>query len=178
MDFRPSLFVHGRNMEWCEKVSGSILSSIYSQTLAVSPAINDLMDLCPNIWCKNSKAIFFLDSNFFVFEICFIYPQNACFLCALCGKVTTFLSLSPKYTVQNTLWNKQVCPKLINVIMENYLLHRSGDKITLWNVTIKVSPLLSHIFIHTCTFCFAMTWCTSATSICLFVSSNKPGIKS
>ena len=32
-----------------QKGSGSILSSTYSQTLAVSPAINDLVDLCPNL---------------------------------------------------------------------------------------------------------------------------------
>ena len=164
-------------MEWCEKGSGSILGSISSQTLAVSPAINDLMDLWPNICCKDAKTIFFLASNFFVFDICFIYPQNACFLCLLCGKVTTFFSLYPNYTVQNPLWNKQVCTKFISVIMENHLSHRSGDKSTLCNVAIKVSPLLSHIFIRTCTFCFTVTWCPSATSICLFLSSNEPVIK-
>ena len=76
----------------------SILSSISSQTLAVSPAINYIVDLWPNLWCNNSKAIFFLGANFFVFGICFISPQNACFWCALCGKVTAFLSLSPNYT--------------------------------------------------------------------------------
>ena len=32
-----------------KKGSGSILSSTSSQTLAVSPAINDLVDLCPNL---------------------------------------------------------------------------------------------------------------------------------
>ena len=32
-----------------QKGSGSILSSISSHTLAVSPAINDLVDLCPNL---------------------------------------------------------------------------------------------------------------------------------
>ena len=32
-----------------KKGSGYILSSKSSQTLAVSPAINDLVDLCPNI---------------------------------------------------------------------------------------------------------------------------------
>ena len=31
-----------------QKGYGSILSSTYSQTLAVSTAINDLVDLCPN----------------------------------------------------------------------------------------------------------------------------------
>ena len=56
-------------------------------------------------------------------------------------------------------------------------MHRYGDKSTLWNVAIKVSPLLSHIFICTCSFCFAVTWCPSETSICLYVSYKKPGIK-
>ena len=32
-----------------QKGSGSIFSSASSQTLAVSPAINDLVDLCPNL---------------------------------------------------------------------------------------------------------------------------------
>ena len=32
-----------------QKGSGYILSYTYSQTLAVSPAINDLVDLCPNL---------------------------------------------------------------------------------------------------------------------------------
>ena len=42
----------------------------------------------------------------------------------------------------------------------------------------KGSPLLMHIFIRTCPFCFAVTWCPSADSICLSISSNDPGIKS
>ena len=32
-----------------QKGSGSILSSTSSQTLEVSPAINDLVDMCPNL---------------------------------------------------------------------------------------------------------------------------------
>ena len=43
-----------------QKGSGSIINSTYSQTLAVYPANNDLVDLCPNLLCSNSKAIFFL----------------------------------------------------------------------------------------------------------------------
>ena len=95
----------------------SKLSSISSQKLAVNPDINDLLDLFPNIWCNNSKATFFLCANFFVFDICFIFTKSSYFRCAICGKLTTFFSLSPKYTVQNTSWDKQVCPKFINVIM-------------------------------------------------------------
>ena len=56
-------------------------------------------------------------------------------------------------------------------------MHKSGAKSTLCNVAIKGSLLLLHIFICTCPFCFAVTWCPSATSICLSVSSNVPGIK-
>ena len=56
--------------------------------------------------------------------------------------------------------------------------HKSGAKSTLCNVAINVFPLLSHICICTWTFCFAVTWCPSATSMYLSVSSNDPGMKS
>ena len=154
-----------------------ILSSISHQILAVYPAINDMVDLCPNICCNNSKAICFLDGNLFVFENFFISPQNACFPSALCGKVTVF-SLCLQSTPYKTLFKKKLCTKCINVIMENNLLHKSGAKIMLYNVAIKVSLLSSHLLISTCPFCFSVTWCTSATSICLSVFYNKPGIKS
>ena len=42
----------------------------------------------------------------------------------------------------------------------------------------KVFLLSSHIFICTWPFCFAVTWCPSATSTYLSVSSNDPGMKS
>ena len=84
-----------------KKGSGSILSSISSQTLAVHPSNNDLVYLWPNLWCNNYREMFLLDGNFFVFDISLIYPQNACFRCALCGNVTAFFSLDPKYTVKN-----------------------------------------------------------------------------
>ena len=58
-----------------QKGSGSILISISSQTLAVPPSINYLVDLCPNIWYDNSKATFFLGANLFVFEI-FLFPPK------------------------------------------------------------------------------------------------------
>ena len=58
-----------------QKGYGSIMSSISSQILAVSPSTNDLVVLWPNIWCNNSKAIFFLDGNLFVFDISFISPN-------------------------------------------------------------------------------------------------------
>ena len=87
-----------------QKGSGSILSSTSSQTLAVSPANNELVDLCSNLWCKNSKAIFFLSSNLFFFDTFWIFPRNLCSLCAMCGNVTAFLFSTPKYTVQKHLW--------------------------------------------------------------------------
>ena len=155
-----------------KKGSGSILSPISSQSLEVSPANNDMVDLWPYLWCNNSKAILFLDVNLFVFDISFISPKNEYFLCALCGKVTKFLFLAPKSTMQNHFWNKQVCTEFINVKMENNLSHKSGAKSTLFNVEIKVSPLSLQIFISTWHFCFAVMWCLSATSICLSVSSN------
>ena len=40
------------------KGSGSILSSISFRSFEVSTAINDMIDLCPNLWCNNSTAIF------------------------------------------------------------------------------------------------------------------------
>ena len=119
----------------------------------------------------------FLGGNFFDFDICLISPQNACLRYVLCGKPTAFFSLSPKYTVQNPFWNKQACPKFINVILENNLSHISGAKSTVWNVAMKVSPLSSHIFIWICTFYFSVTWCPSATSIYLSLSYNDPRIK-
>ena len=48
---------------------------------------------------------------------------------------------------------------------------------TLCNFAMKGSPLSSHNFIHTWPFCFAVTWCPSATSIYLSVYSNEPVIK-
>ena len=100
-----------------QKRSGYILSSISSQSLAVSPYNNYMVDLWPNLWCNNSKEIFFLDGNFFVFDISFISPKNACFRCVICGNVTTFLSFAPNYTMQHPWWNKQVCPKFITLLI-------------------------------------------------------------
>ena len=83
-----------------QKESGSILSSISSRTLSVPQANNDMVDLWLNLWCNNSKAILFLDGNFFDIEIWFISPNYTCLLYALCVKVTTFFSLAPNYTAE------------------------------------------------------------------------------
>ena len=53
--------------------------------------------------------------------------------------------------MKNHLWNEQVFTDLINFMIEINLLHKPGAEITLCNVTIKVSLLLLHIFICTCT---------------------------
>ena len=89
-----------------QKGYGSILSSTSSQTLALFPANNDLVDMCPKLWCSNYKAIFFLAGNLFFFDFSMIFPINACLLCALCGNVTALLSFATKYTVQNPLWKR------------------------------------------------------------------------
>ena len=78
-----------------------------------------------------------------------IFPRNACFLCALCGKVTALFSFAPKYKVQNPLLKRQLCPGLINVMIENNLSHNSGAKIMLCNVAMKGFTLSLHICIRT-----------------------------
>ena len=55
-------------------------------------------------------------------------------------------------------------------MMENSLSHKSGASKTLYNVAIKVSLLLSNICMRTDPFCFAVTWCPSATSMNLYAS--------
>ena len=63
-------------------------------------------------------------------------------------------------------------------MIKNNLSHNSGAKSTLCNVAMKGSPLLSHIFIRTWPFCFAVTWCPYSTSVYLSVSYNESGMKS
>ena len=132
----------------CKKGSGSIFSFKSSLTLVVSPAKNDLVDFWPNLWCNNYTSMFFLAGNLFFFEISFIFPRKPCFLCELCGKVTALSPFAPKYTVQNPLWKKQVCPAFINILIENNLSNKSGAKSTLCNVAIKRYQLLLHTFLY------------------------------
>ena len=160
-----------------QKRSVSILSSTSSQTLALFPANNDLVDMFPNLWCSNSKAFLFPAGNLFFFDFSMIFPRKACYLCALCGSVTALFSSAPKYTVQNPLWKRQVCPEFINVIFENNQSRNSGSKSTLCNVAMNFFPLSSHIYIRTWPFCFAVTWCPSKTSMYLSISSNDPRMK-
>ena len=123
---------------------------------AVSPDINELVYLCPNPWYNNSKATLFSGIPFFEFSFSFLFTKNECVLCALCGIVTKIFFLSLKYTLQNYLWNTQVCPKFIEVTTKNNLCHRSGAKSTLCNVAMKGYLLLSLIVMWIFPFCFTV----------------------
>ena len=118
-------------------VSGYTVSSIYFQTFSVSLASSDFVDLFPNIWCNNSKENFFLEICFYDFDFSFILTKKSCFRCALCSDVTTLCLLSLKNTAQNPWWERQVCNKFINMVMENIQSHKSIANITLYNVAMK-----------------------------------------
>ena len=132
-----------------QKGYGFILSSISCRTFAVSPAINDMVNLCPSLWCKNSEATLFLGAISFDLDFSFVFSKNACLLCALCDRVTAYSFSSPNYTIQTPLQNKQGCTKLTNVIIKNNLSHISGAISTLCNVTMKGFLSSLHIFILT-----------------------------
>ena len=70
--------------------SGSISSSIPSQTFTVSTAINYLVDLCPNLWCNNSESTFFLGAIFYDLDFSLVFTKDSCFLYAKYGRGTTF----------------------------------------------------------------------------------------
>ena len=61
--------------------------------------------------------------------------------------------------------------------MEKNQFHKSGANITLYNVSTKGFPLLSHIFIWTYPVCFDVTKFPSTNSINLSISTNDSGIK-
>ena len=157
--------------------SGSTLSSIYFQKIAVSPDSSYLVGLCPNQWCNNPIETFFLGICFFYFGFSFLFTKNTCFICALYGNVTSFCLLSLNKTVQNPLWKIQLCPEFINAIIESNQSHKSGTNITLYNVAMKDFPFPSCISIWTCTFFFDVMKCTPTTSIYLSVYTNEPVIK-
>ena len=135
-----------------QKGSVSSLSLISWQTFSVYPAISNLMDPCPNIWCNNYKGTLFLGICFCDFDFSFVFTKDKCFLCKLCDNVTAFCSLSPKKTVQNPLWKRGAYPKLTNLIMENNQSHKSGENSMLYNAEMKGLPLSSHMFIWTSPF--------------------------
>ena len=41
-----------------QKGSGYILSSISCQIFSAYPSLNDLLDMCPNLWCNNSTSFY------------------------------------------------------------------------------------------------------------------------
>ena len=105
-----------------QKGSRSILSSTYSHTLVVSPSNNDLVDLCPNIWCNNSKVIFFLAGDLFFFDTSWTFPVKACFLYALCNNVTA-LSHSAQRKKMLLQEKSRMCQRKINLQQERKLLY-------------------------------------------------------
>ena len=151
--------------------AGSTLISMSCQQFSVSPASINLVDLCPNIWCNNSKKKVFLGICFCDFHFSFIFTKNAFFLCALCVNVTALCSLSLKKTVQNPLLKRKLCPEFINVIMENNWLHNYCANSTLYNISIKGFPLSSRIFIWNYPVFFSlwkMPICNLITFICFY----------
>ena len=79
----------------------------------------------------------------FKFDFSMIFPRNACFLCARCGKVTALFSFALKYTVQNPLLKMQLFPEFINLMIKNNLSHKSAAKSTLYNFGMKGFSLSS-----------------------------------
>ena len=67
----------------------SILSSMSCQKFAVYLAISELLDLCSNLWCNNTKENFLLEICFCDFDFSFVLTKNECFFCAPCGSVAT-----------------------------------------------------------------------------------------
>ena len=96
----------------------------------------------------------------------------------MCVNFTAFCLLSLKITLKNPLWKRQLCPKLINLIMENDWSHKSGANSNFYKVSIEVFLLSSHIFIKTSPVCFSVNKCLSAILIYLSISTNEPSLKS
>ena len=160
-----------------QKGSGYTLNEISCQIVVASPSSSYLLYRCHNIWCNSSKETLFLRFFFLIFNFPSCFTINACFWCALCGNATVLCPLSLKKTVQNPLWKIQLCPKLINVMMENNQLRNSDANSTLYSAAMKGLPLSSHIFIWTSPVCFTLTKFPYATSIYLFVSASETSIK-
>ena len=90
--FDPSFLLVEDIWNYVKKGSVSILISIFCQKNSVSLAINDMVDLCPNLWSNRSKATFFLGATFLDLAFYFDFAKNSCFLCELCVRVTAFSS--------------------------------------------------------------------------------------
>ena len=66
---------------WHNVQKGSTLRSMYSQIFAVYPSSSDLVNLCHNIWCNNSReklflGIFFCDLLFLFFQTIIFFPER------------------------------------------------------------------------------------------------------
>ena len=91
-----------------QKGSGSTLSSMSFQNLALSPTSSEIVDLCPNIWWNNSEETFLLGIYFCDFDFSFVFSKHACFCCAMCDNVTAFCSFSLKKNLFKTLYEKVI----------------------------------------------------------------------
>ena len=134
--------------------------------------------------CALISDVTILKQFYFLLEIYFslthpgFFPVTVCFLCALYNNVTALSFYALEYTLKKPFWTRKVCPEFINVMIENNLSHKSGARSTLYKVAMNFSPLLLHVCIRTWPFCFAVTWCPSATSMYLSAYSNDHGMKS
>ena len=94
-----------RIWHYVQKGSGSILISMYFQTIIISLSSGNVVNPCPNLWCNNSRKSFFLGICFNDFGFSLVFTQNECFICALCRNITAFYSISLNKTV-NTIFEK------------------------------------------------------------------------
>ena len=104
--FWARLFIHWIYLTLCAKGVWIYPKLNILSKVSVYIAINYLVDLFPNLWCNNSKATLFLGYIFFNLVFYFVFTKNSRFLCAPCGRVTTFSLLLTKYTMQKPFWNK------------------------------------------------------------------------
>ena len=95
-----SILVHCWDMTWCTERVGIYFDLNELPKFRVSIAINDLVDLCPNLWCNNLKETLLFGICFCNFDFPFICTKNACFCCVLCINFTTFCSLTLKNTTK------------------------------------------------------------------------------
>ena len=146
------MFRNGQDLPWIQFIAKNLHYLQIEVALWTYAIIFD--EIIPN---KPFLRIFFCD-----FDFSFIFTKNACFQFTLCSNVTEFYSLLQKKIVQNPLWEIQVCPEFINVIMENNPSHKYGANSTLYNVAIQGFPLLPLIFIWTSPICLAVKKCLSA----------------
>ena len=85
---RPRILLIIEIWHYLQKCLISTLSSIYCQTFAVYPSSSDIVDMYPNLWFDNSREIFFLGVCFYSLTVFFVFTKNACFLCAICVRVS------------------------------------------------------------------------------------------